>query len=321
MLNLDDIRIPDEDADKPADINLDPNVGDDGIGGGEDIDPNKKVETKSEDNKETPPDPAKPADDPNKPADPSKDPVTDPDKKPEDDKKDTLPPFHEHPDWIKSQEEKKQLETKLANLEGKIEILTQGNKGIDNVKENAQVTAKAKIQEKLDAGWKPETQLEVVETYGDFLLEEIESKLKAKDEAENKAKQEMASREKEISKQVDDTLDKLEIKDDKDRDAVINQVLAWKNEGMGISIKTLEVAADLIKSKGIIGKPPVTEPTPEDKDKADKEAADKKAREDANKLINRPKSDGDKTTPQKGNYKDIHTKDLDTIIAEQSANL
>lgn len=72
-----------------------------------------------------------------------------------------LTPFHEHPDWKKMQEEKHELELKLARLEGRVDASQQ------SVKEEklpyASVTEMAKdlMAKKKASGWEPQSAEEV----------------------------------------------------------------------------------------------------------------------------------------------------------------
>ena len=100
---------------------------------------------------------------------------------------DKLTPFHEHPDWKKLQEEKHQLEVKLARLEGSVQSLNKPEPQLAPLPfENVKDLAADLMAKKKAAGWQPQSAEEVA-MVTEELWEQARQTFASHEEAEQKA--------------------------------------------------------------------------------------------------------------------------------------
>lgn len=336
---LDNINLPPEDADKPAE--LDWKVGGD--------DTNKPQDTtenaKPEDNKPTKEslgdyegsDRDKPEDKKDEIVDGKKDSADTSTETPEnkDKKKDVHPnedkdkdeetkpaPFHEHPDWKKSQEEKRQLEIEKAKLEGKLEAMEKRGDISEDKKEEiksaAQIAEEA-INKKLEEGWKPKDAIEVNRAYGEALERALDAKQAAKEKAANEEQSRLKDEQQKIYDQMDGIYKELGVETQADQDKIAALANKWIQEGkVNRNIGALQLAGDYLKAKGEIGK--ATEVKVNPKPIVDNNEENKK-REETNRRISRPTGEGGSGKPQTRSIKELRSKDLDQIVLEQAEAL
>lgn len=313
-LNLNDITIPEDDKDKPADIEKDINKGDDGVveelpnadkttdKKEETTEPEKKDETsdggetKDTDEKET-----KTTED-----DAKKEPVDD--GKKEESKKE-LSPFHEHEDWKKLQAEKKELELKVARLEGRVDSTTAKDTPVNPYAgmSPAEAASKRIRDEYKDKKFEPKDQLEVTERYEKYKLEFEQQEQEKRNAYKEK-----------ISKQIDNTFTELGVTDNKTRDKVMSKVAEWMNEGMaGVSVKTLKVAHDYLKKTGELDEKQETPKTENPPAPAKQETTTTDKKTETNSKISRSGSAGGENKGEsKYLVKNARNKSLDTIVLE-----
>lgn len=271
--------------------------------------------------KEAAPEGDKPEDkkeDPENPEKKEEAPAADPEKKEEAATPDADVPFHKHPDWIKMQEEKKELELKTANLEGQLEVLKKDGKiteeKAEEVKSAAQV-AEEKVLEKRKGGWEPRDALELNRVYGEELEKELGNRAQAAERKKIDDDAAYAKQREEIQKKVDDTYAEAGITDEAEKDKAANLVQQWSKDGVAsFSLPTLKVAIDHLKAKGEIGKAPAA-PTNDPKPvtaEPEKKTQDKDA---INKKISKPTNEGGATnTPVKRSIGELRKESLEDIV-------
>jgi len=169
-LDLSKVQLPEDVGNQPADITLNTQLNTDQGGANENGSPtNQGNEPGSNQGAGVTPDPANqptpPAsteDGAGKPAAQAPNPqLSDPATQPQEDPT-KLTPFHEHPDWKKLQDEKHQLEVKLARLEGSVNSLSKPAPVLAPLPFNTvQDLAQDLIQKKKAAGWQPQSAEEV----------------------------------------------------------------------------------------------------------------------------------------------------------------
>lgn len=338
-LNLDDIQLPEDDGVKPAEVNLDPNIGDEGVV----ADPDEKKEDKKEEVKETSKEDENPDDkkeevkdgDEKKEIDPNE---TEEEKKAREDKEakdaedkkkkedeEKLTPFHEHPDWKKMVAEREEDKKVIEKLTTQIDTIMKV-KGIDaEEKETMVVTAKERIKKDLEAGWKPADQLELVEKYGEYLKEEIgqqkEAEKKVADEQEAKRNEAVQ----EAEKQINTFWTENKVEDAAVKDQVLKLVLDWKADGTipTPTVGTLKLAYDVLKSRGELKTEKKEDKKPEKADGADKKTKEEldKKKEVLKKAV-KPTSSGDKPNQDgKKAYSSMAKRSLDDIVNDAAAAL
>ena len=332
---LDNIQIPEADADKPAEINLTPGVGDEGVGeSGEPAAPVVPVveETKPDDKLAEPPakEPETTPADPEKKTEPPVDPAP------------TEKPADPQPDPEKSDKPQNALPTpvetkpdeRVAKLEGQVETLT---KLQNQPKAETPIkSVRERMAEKVASGWKPADRIEEMEVYRQ-IEKDVDTEIKA---VEEKRVQEVTQR---IQTVRDQTLESLQVKDEKDVVAVESFVLEQRNKGLWKITETnladaLKLAHEHLTATGKIGTaktpdlplPPVTTPTPAtppaDPAKPKKiETAESKAAEEARKKAAAkivPGSDGSGTKArQKVSYDQAHREGLDGVTERLKSEL
>lgn len=341
-IDLSSVQLPPEDANKPAELDFNP-AGDEGVVNNDAADKNTpllpedreglttKLGPAEGESQETPGE-VKPEEKT------TKQPAVDPDKKEEDkktapesaetgEKKDDLPkdgekteekpaPFHEHPDWKKTQEEKHQLELDKARLEGRIEAMEKRGQITEDQKieiKSAAKIAEEAVEKKLGDGWKPRDQLELNRVYGEELEKALDAKQAEKTAQEAKQQEQFEERRKEIQKQVENVYTEFGIVDENEQNKVANLAMQWAKDGTANwSINTLKLAADHLKAKGEILKPKAPEPkavTPPDGETKTQN------KNDVNKRISRPTSEGGATTtPAKKSIGEMRRQTLDDIV-------
>lgn len=285
-INFDDIVLPDEAKNKPADINLDPETGDPGVSADPTDTPPAATPTYTKpegDKPEKPEMPEKPEPeiDPEKPkteekiADQPKD--GEKPEKPADPNADAVP-FHKHPDWIKMQKE-------VEYYKGKVDGMNkdEADKIDDEVKDPydnkpARQVAREQIRREVAEGkWKPQDQVDVTDRY-EQIIEEVNGK-----RAEIRKK--ISSR---IEREIDDTFDSIGVKDEKTKEKVMAQVNKWRSDGLtGISVKTLKLAHTFLKSTGELGDPATPETATPAPDPAPADNPDDPTQENKQKVANR----------------------------------
>ncbi len=313
-IDLSNINLPEDDANKPADIVTDQNVGDEGVI----TDPNesKKVETKPDDTTTTQDEPkdevnkkdeviAKPGDDGNK----------------VDEK---FPEFHKHPDWIKMQEKAKkaeELENKLAHMQGQVDAMLKSKEITTEEKKEARKSAEDRIQEDLQNGWAPKTQLEIVNRSMKYLREELVEAQKEEETKKLSEKQTFETEQKEFTASVENVVETLKINDDGQR-KVFEQITAWQEKGILPKNLTkqnvggaIEHAYDYLSSKGLIASTTPTAPKVE----AKKSVEEKK---DVNSRISRTSSTGGSNNMSTGKRPvNQLRRSLDQIVLDHAAEL
>ena len=318
--DLTDITLPDADKEAPADLNLNINEGDEGVAADKGVDEKEQNETKpaetvsKDESGETgtpdagskPPEDVSTGKDETKPDTETKPPADEADESKK--KEEPLTPFHEHPDWKKMQERLERVEQENADLKA----VKETPKETEENQKSLQDQAREIVRKKIDEGWTPKDQVEISLEVNGVYTELLQKENKLEEQKKIKEADALEDRRKEVAKQVDDTLDKLELKSESDREKVIDQVNKWKDKGMTVSVATLEIAADYLKTKGELGeKPAAPEKTQEEQKK-----------EDVNRKISRPSSSGDKTnTKAKNSYKEMHGTTLDDIIIREAQKL
>lgn len=344
-LDLSNINLPAEDANKPADLNWTP-AGDEGadneevittdpgeskelippLGGDEDetrepivpptdkatsetpdskVEPEKKETTPEEKKEETPEVKTETTPDPEKKEDPEK------------------VDFHNHPDWKKREKELEETKLEKAKLEGKLEVMEK--KGIITEEKKEEAKSAAQIAEdavlkKREGGWEPKDALELNKVFSEEFEKALDAKEAAKVEATQKEQDAVEERRKEIQKEVESVYTEFGITDRKDQDKVADLAMKWANEGTANwSIGTLKLAADHLQAKGQIGK--VSTPTPEPKPIETPEVkTDKKA--DVNRKIQQPtNAGGGGGAPEKKSIGELRRKSLDQIVFDSQEAL
>lgn len=323
---LGEITLPEDIADKPADLDTSPEGGTPGVTLETEV--NSPVadtttnETKPDDKKETTNAPAggkdtapttedKPDDKdkktpvetkpdvvPAKTDDKSKEASSSSDKEPIDDKN---IPFHKHPDWIKHQQKLAEIEKENAYLKGRIDAKPAPE-------EKPIKTARERMDEKVKSGWKAKDQVEVIETYEQFQQEEKRERQAI-----------VESKKQEVAQQVEEVYKETGISDVEEQNKAAMLASEWIRKGIANrSIETLKLAIDHLKAKGELSKPaPDTTTTTTTTVDADKAAKDK-----TNSRISKPAADGKKPdTKPKRDYRVERSQTLDDITRNLSKTL
>ncbi len=267
---------------------------------------------------------------------PTPDTTVDPEKKEEEktakptDTTDTLPTeekveestdFHKHPDWIKNQEKTRELELEKAKLEGKLEVMEKKGLITEEKKEEAKSAAQVAedaVEARYKEGWKPKDALELNKVYSEEFEKALDAKADAKAQAAEEQKGVVEERRKEIQKEVDGVYTEFGITQEVEQNKVADLAMKWANDGTANwSINTLKLAADHLKAKGEIGKTVTPEPK-----MITKEDPAKQTKDDINKKISRPTSEGGATnTPVKKSIGEMRRKSLDDIVLESAGAL
>lgn len=316
-LSFDDIKLPEEDANKKADIKPD----------ADDVAVPDNAAKPAESNDAQPATPAaadnaaQPDNTANSDAPPAENkgdekvpPATDggePDKKADP----VLTPFHEHPDWKKMQE-------RVRAAEEEVQRVKQANAQPDPYAglSVTEITKKLIAQKIEKEKWEPKDQLELAEAWD---AKKAEAQ-KIVDERNERTQSESTAKAKE---QIEDKLTQLNITDQAEKDKVIGLVRTWASQGLNVSIQAFDIAAENLRLKGEIGRPgqaqPVSTPQPAavNDEENKKQEATKQAQADANRKIARSKPAGEQSPKSKISYKELHGKDLDTIVLEQAQRL
>jgi hypothetical protein len=214
------------------------------------------------------------------------------------------------------QKEKKDLEDELLIMKGQIKTLTETNKPSTEEKKEIQKSAEERLQEDVENGWKPTSQLEIITRGMKYMREEMLNTQKTQEAKKVEAANKVEETKKQIIKQIDDTFAELAtsdplIKDEKVQEKVLDQVNKWRAAGMaGISVQTIKIAYDFLKSKNQLGTAaaPVTEKKDEKKT-------------EVNKKISKPGGGGSGTEKSKFVIKNAAVKSLDQITEELGRTL
>lgn len=343
-LNLSDVNLPAEDADKPADVDFTSPEGDEGI-----VDEGvveASMATLPEENKED----AKPIEDSNKQTDTSKNesgkestadskPAEDAkpvdEVKPKDDaggfpsvddsKKEELTAFHEHPDW-------KKMQDKVENLTKQLEEATKAKGVTEEAAETATKNAVEKTNEEIarlkKEGWDPKSVEEYskkqLEIYAKYSQEEMLTAIEDRKKKEDQVAQ-SATDEKTAFLDNANTAFKAEgVTELKEKEAVAAKLKEWTDSGIvSPNSKNIEkiisTIVDNLKTAGTIGKSPASIENPqittEEKTKQDAVAKEKN---DTNSIISTGGSEGESIDPQKKSYKDLHGSSLSSIVAKHN---
>ncbi len=322
-LNLDDIEIPKEDADKPADIDTspggaDPGVADDPKDAPKEGDEDNVEEEETEDDK----DKEEEKDSPDE-----KDQTKEGDEEEEEDEEDPddkeLTPFHEHPDWkkmVKSREEDKTLITKL---EGQVELLTQQKGLTAEGKEAAVKSADDRIQEDIDNGWEPKDHLELTKRYGQYLRDDIDRQRKEEEKKQAEENNQLEENKKKAGEQINEFFEENKVVSQEDKDLVLEQVIKWRDEGYvpNPTVGTLKLAFQHLKEAGKLGGSQPKPKKKEGEEKKEKEAADKKKK--TLKKTSRPKGGdgGGERGDGKKPYSKLAQSSIDDIVTEAAKTL
>lgn len=334
-ISLDDINLPDDQANLPADLPAVPNPPDQDLKDvALDKDPVAPVVPEStpeppkpEDKPETPPaNPDTQAPEQNNTGQPASEakPTGDEATPPAEEK---LSPFHEHPDWKKMQEKneslekaKQEMETTIAEMKGKVETLLATTPPAQQ--QTANTTARERIQEDIKNGWQPKDTLEVVEKFGDYLKEELETKQKIEAEKVIKDKEVQDKAAEELRTGIVKTFEENGVSDPADWQKVTDTVIEWTNKGalqrgpaaVGIVIQHLKATGQLT---GTTSNTPPAAPTPSP---VSTPPADNK--DATNNRIGKPNSGGgNNNAPKAPLVKNGYAKDVDTIVLEASEHL
>lgn len=321
---FDNIQLPEEDKDKTAEI---PKDEEDTTTVAADTSKQDAKDKNADDSNadKDKPDPTK-ADDKNSDgSDKSVETAPDPNKDKEEDKdKDKAPPFHEHPDWIKREQQLKEKELEVAKLQGQIEVLEKKStpeaeretKKVE--RQRAAVVAEQKVIEKINSGWKPKDVLEQQRVYSEFFEEELDARAKEKDEEKQKQTKEFNETRDRIAAEVATIYKDSGVATDAEKKLAEDLALKWANEGTANwSTKTLQLAIEHLKLEGKIGKVSPPTPVPVKDDNKDKDNKD-----DVNRKIAKSNSkQGDPANGAKKSYKNLVKKSLDDIVLEQSEAL
>ncbi|MDQ3015072.1 MAG: hypothetical protein M3Q73_04365 [bacterium] len=330
-----DVQLPQEDGEKPANLNLDATVGDDGIT----VDPAIKAKEEADKALQDAADEEakkKEAEEKQAAEAAGKDPAQalDGDGKPLEaaGKKQELTPFHEHPDWKKSQEEKQELRDTVNQLKGQVDALLKSKETTTDEKKVAVKTAEERLEEDYKNGWRPASRLEEIQRNNQYIREELEAKELAKKEEDATQQSSSNDVQKEITGIIDTTMEEMKLSED-DEKKVFKQVKDWTDSGLfkinkGNIGSALKEAADRLKLKGEIGQ---VVKTPEEiaKDEEAKKTADekitleKKTKEDeeakkkaANSRINRGSNGaGQANAPEKKPLAKLR-RSLDDVVYE-----
>lgn len=304
ILDLSDIQIPPEDANKPAEIDITSPEGDDKP----QDPPAAPAAPPVEDKPADPPEPSNTPVEENKPDEESN---TDTPAAPSDPPADTgwkaEDGFHNHPDWKKREQQLKELQDEVERLK------TAKPAPVPSPDDNLSPEALAEKRVREAAAENPpKDQLELNRRYTEEL-----SKINSERAEQLQTRQAEAM--KQGQKMIDDKLDQLSITDEADRKKVREKVQAWYKQGIEVNVNSFDIAAENLRLKGEIKDPSKPAAPPQTEASKLQEKADQEARDKANKRISRPKSDGkggDKKSPI--SYKKLHTMNLDEIVAEQA---
>lgn len=233
--------------------------------------------------------------------------------------------FHKHPDWMKNEAEKHELEKQLAFEKGKNEALANRDTSTPEKKEeikSAAQIAEEKVEQKYKDGWEPKDQLELNRVYS----EEFEKALEEKDAQKKKeqSEQEAAFRETkaQIEKQMEDIYSEMGVTSEEDKNAVADLANKWIQDGTTtLNINSLRLAAEHLKVQGKIGQKSqeeIKEPKPVVKSETPTPPDQKK---DTNSKINRPSNEGGQNTPQKRNISELRRGSMDDIVARNAEAL
>lgn len=349
-INLADIQLPAEDANKPVDI--DPNEIDEGytLKEGGQLTDQELLATLNDDNYTAPKEEEKKVDEktvettpPAKEEPPTVDApavadqaavsadgsAVDPTKEPDAAVDDKLTPFHQHPDWIKSQDEINKLKERNAYLEGFKEAKTPEEK--QEERKSAAQLAEQKLREKVQSGWQPTDRAEEIRVYNEFFEEELTKKNAAEQKlaAENQTK--LEEKRNEVSTQIStiiaDTYKETNVITDTDKETVAALAQEWRNKGLYTITPTnvgevLKIAATQLRAEGKIGKvdvKPTIAPKTDEELAAEKVAKEEKDR--ANRLIGNPSSQGANPGASRIPIKNERRMDLDTLVTTLGNNL
>lgn len=346
---FDSIELPEEEGSKPAEINLNPDMGDEGVAASEEI---KKAEAaqaekdqKTKEDKEAADAKAleeKKAADAKAEADKGKTPKqikTEEDaaeaakKEEEEKKKKELTPFHQHPDWIKKEKETQELRDQVNELKGQVNAMLSSKGTTKEEKTSAVKSATERMREDNKNGWEPKDRVEEFERYNKYLAEELKAKEDAKAEEAKTSKNELSDIQKEISAAVDSTMSELKLSP-ADEEKVLKKTNELAQKGvLQANAKTvgdaLRLVHDQMKATGEIGvvaktaeqiaaDEEATKKAEEDKKKADEE---KKKQDATNARINRngnAENNGGKT--EKKPLAKLR-RSLDDVVLEHSQEL
>lgn len=291
--SLEDVALPDVDANKPAEIELPEkkvdtaiidDKGDDGVAAddatkSDDAQPDDK---KPEDTPDDTPTDDKPSDD-KKPEDTQPAPTVD--KEVDKEPKTELTPFHEHPDWKKMQEKVDRLEREKQELE---------RKNADPYPTQTPLQrAEARVRaEKAEGKFKDD--FEAMNAYNTYIQEEQKKDQDRVAADVNAAFSEISQREGSLTQDQ--------------QEKIVKQVQEWKAEGLGVTPQTvkqtLKIAYAHLKKTGAFETKPTTTPQPAaDPKDTNKDAQpqggdggtsqpDKEKKESANSRIAKPKGGG-----------------------------
>lgn len=339
VLSLDDIQLPDEDKDKPAEINKDAANDDSASKASENSQPTpdktgddvKKDDSTNSgaftpsnntDNKDGSPEETKKEE--------AKDAATEDKKDP-----DKLPPFHENPDWQKMQEEHKKALERIAYLEGKSDanqsIHTLGEdeqKDLSLIKSDPYEAAREKLRNKLEGGWKPEDRVEERRVLDSFIDEAKKEQAEARD-------RQVVREEKRITNAFNEQL-KASNLDGKYGDEVAGYLKTLQQQGLVIETspegikRATAFAVEQLRSQNKLDKiqaepaKPAETSKPEIKEtNKDEQQKQKEMQDQVNGKIPRPASSTEKPTNDqaKPNYKYVHSTDLDRMVLDLGKTL
>lgn len=332
ILDLSDIVINEEDADKLADLPQDkPPVDAKAAEDGEDKAQDKnagddgKKEAASDDKGEDKPEDADKNDGEDKGEDKEEKKEGDPEDKPQD-KPEELTPFHKHPDWIKMQEENKRLAQRVDELSKKPPEdkpqLPPEDPQLAHLSPQERAAARVR-KEVADKTFEPADTIDATQRYNNYLEEEL--------------KRESTK----INRTIDDTFTSLGLTDRAQQDKVIAQVAEWKKQGFEVTPKnvahTLRIAHDTLKKTGAFNAPSDTNPQPDTKvdtdnptDKPGDTPQDDKPTEDktqqkksALSKIHRPKGGSEGGAKKETSVKitNARNKSIDEIVLEAGSQL
>lgn len=335
-LDLSDINLPEEDADKPNESDVTPKTPEEEAEQKKIQDEQAAADAKAKEEAEAGK-PTETQDDKSgtesKPAEGEGEKPADQaaagDQKPEDKKEEEKPtPFHEHPDWIKMQNELKETKEKLDEA-------LKAKDTTDERKEEARKTAEQRLQEDMDNGWEPKSQAEIMMRGLKYMREDILAEVDHKEEVKAEDEKAREDEAKEIITTAKNTYDELGIVEVDQRKEVGTYLANLQQQGIiapitkdniGVAIKW---GVEQLKKEGKLGAAPATpapEPTPAPEDKKEEDGgvkpadnqedknAQTKKQEETNSKIKKPS--GDATTPsgkQKRPYSDIAGKTIDQI--------
>lgn len=333
------IQLPEEDADKPAEINLTITEGDEGVSANDpenkETDEAKKAADANAAKEKEAAD-KKAADDATKTPEQVKA-ESDAAAKAEEDKK--LTPFHEHPDWKKMEERLKtaedratQAEIAAAEAKGKADALLESKGTTTTEKQSAAKSATERMKEDAKNGWEPKDRMEEFERYNTYLAEELEAKEKAKTDEATTQTTEITKRREAILNSINTTTTELGLSET-ESEAVIKRtneliqqkVITPSPDAIGAAIKYVHSS---MKAAGELAPAKTAEQIEAERVATEKAAADKKAAEDAaarqkntNSKISRGSNGSNTATiPEKKPLAKLR-RSLDDIVLENGKTL